>query len=397
MDAKKILEEAQEIEEEIISLRRKIHENPELSYQEFETAQLVRKYLEGLGIETKVGVGLPTAVVGVVRGKEGGETVALRADMDALPVSEETNLPFSSRRPGVMHACGHDAHVAMLLGAAKLLIKHAHELKGEVRLVFQPAEEDGGRGGALPMIEAGVMEGVDYVFGLHVMSRYPSGTFATRRGPLMAAPDSFRVEVIGRGGHGSAPHETVDPVYVSALIVTALQGIRTRLIDPLKPFVLSVTSIHSGTKDNIIPDRAMIEGTIRTLHDDVRKKALESFQRIVMSICEAYQAQCQVKFKEDAYPVTVNDPETTDEVMKVLSEIPGATVQETDPVMGGEDFSRFLQRAKGAFVFLGVRNEERGIVYPNHSSKFTVDEGALKLGAVALTLLALKFTKTWPS
>jgi len=397
MDAKKILEEAQEIEEEIISLRRKIHENPELSYQEFETAQLVRKYLEGLGIETKVGVGLPTAVVGVVRGKEGGETVALRADMDALPVSEETNLPFSSRRPGVMHACGHDAHVAMLLGAAKLLTKHAHELKGEVRLVFQPAEEDGGRGGALPMIEAGVMEGVDYVFGLHVMSRYPSGTFATRRGPLMAAPDSFRVEVIGRGGHGSAPHETVDPVYVSALIVTALQGIRTRLIDPLKPFVLSVTSIHSGTKDNIIPDRAMIEGTIRTLHDDVRKKALESFQRIVMSICEAYQAQCQVKFKEDPYPVTVNDPETTDEVMKVLSEIPGATVQETDPVMGGEDFSRFLQRAKGAFVFLGVRNEERGIVYPNHSSKFTVDEGALKLGAVALTLLALKFTKTWPS
>jgi len=378
-------------------LRRKIHENPELSYQEFETAQLVRKYLEGLGIETKVGVGLPTAVVGVVRGKEGGETVALRADMDALPVSEETNLPFSSRRPGVMHACGHDAHVAMLLGAAKLLTKHAHELKGEVRLVFQPAEEDGGRGGALPMIEAGVMEGVDYVFGLHVMSRYPSGTFATRRGPLMAAPDSFRVEVIGRGGHGSAPHETVDPVYVSALIVTALQGIRTRLIDPLKPFVLSVTSIHSGTKDNIIPDRAMIEGTIRTLHDDVRKKALESFQRIVMSICEAYQAQCQVKFKEDPYPVTVNDPETTDEVMKVLSEIPGATVQETDPVMGGEDFSRFLQRAKGAFVFLGVRNEERGIVYPNHSSKFTVDEGALKLGAVALTLLALKFTKTWPS
>jgi len=397
MDAKKILEEAQEIEEEIIPLRRKIHENPELSYQEFETAQLVRKYLEGLGIETKVGVGLPTAVVGVVRGKEGGETVALRADMDALPVSEETNLPFSSRRPGVMHACGHDAHVAMLLGAAKLLTKHAHELKGEVRLVFQPAEEDGGRGGALPMIEAGVMEGVDYVFGLHVMSRYPSGTFATRRGPLMAAPDSFRVEVIGRGGHGSAPHETVDPVYVSALIVTALQGIRTRLIDPLKPFVLSVTSIHSGTKDNIIPDRAMIEGTIRTLHDDVRKKALESFQRIVMSICEAYQAQCQVKFKEDPYPVTVNDPETTDEVMKVLSEIPGATVQETDPVMGGEDFSRFLQRAKGAFVFLGVRNEERGIVYPNHSSKFTVDEGALKLGAVALTLLALKFTKTWPS
>ncbi|QKR00296.1 amidohydrolase [Metallosphaera tengchongensis] len=386
-----MLEDARQVERKVIELRRQIHRNPELSYQEYETAKLVAQYLRDLGVEVYEGVGLPTAVLGVIRGKRSGKTVALRADMDALPVNEETGLPFSSSKPGVMHACGHDAHTAMLLGAATVLMRHLDQI-GEVRLIFQPAEEDGGRGGALPMIEHGVMKGVDYVFGLHVMSRYPTGTLATRGGPLMASPDSFRVDVVGRGGHGSAPHETVDPVYISALIVNSLQSIRSRLIDPLEPFVLSVTSIHSGTKDNIIPDRAVMEGTIRTLNEEVRRKALDSFKTLVKAICEAYNAECIVSFKENAYPVTVNDHETTKRAMEILRELPGVDVKETQPVMGGEDFSRFLQLAKGSFIFLGTKNESKGIVYPNHSSKFTVDEDALKIGVASLALLAMKFS-----
>ena len=390
MDAQRIYNEAREIEDKVIELRRKIHENPELSYQEYETAKLVANYLRSLGIDVREGVGTETGVLGIIKGRRSG-VVALRADMDALPVTEETGLPFASKKPGVMHACGHDAHTAMLLGAATILSRHLDEI-GEVRLIFQPAEEDGGRGGALPMIEAGVMDGVNYVFGLHVMSGYPSGTLATRGGPIMACPDSFRVEVVGRGGHGSAPHETIDPVFISAMIVNALQGIRSRQINPLEPFVLSVTSIHSGTKDNIIPDRAVMEGTIRTLNEKVRETALKSFRNIVKSVCEAYGAECLVQFKEDAYPVTVNDPDTTKRAMEILKEIPGAEVKETQPVMGGEDFSRFLQRAKGSFIVLGTRNEKKGIVYPNHSAKFTVDEDALKVGVTALALLASRFS-----
>ncbi|MEM0064678.1 MAG: carboxypeptidase CpsA [Metallosphaera sp.] len=391
MEPYQILEEAKRIESKVIELRRTIHAYPELSYQEHRTAGLVSDFLRGLGVEVHENVGLKTAVMGVIRGKRKG-VLALRADMDALPLNEETGLPFSSKVPGVMHACGHDAHTAMLLGVASILTKHLDEI-GEVRLLFQPAEEDGGRGGALPMIEAGVMNGVDYVFGLHVMSGYPSGVLATREGPLMARPDSFKVEIVGRGGHGSAPHETIDPVYISALIINAIQGIRSRQVNPLEPFVLSVTSVHSGTKDNIIPDRAVMEGTIRTLNDNVRESVIRSFQDVVKGICEAYGAQCRIEFKENPYPVTVNDPETTREVKEVLAQIPGVEVRDVPPVLGGEDFSRFLQRAKGSFIFLGTRNERENIVYPNHSSKFTVDESSLKIGVTSLSLLAMRFSR----
>ncbi|AWR98175.1 amidohydrolase [Acidianus sulfidivorans JP7] len=386
----KLKTDVKEIEPWIIDLRRKIHENPELSYKEYNTAKLVSDTLKKLGISVEEGIGLPTAVVGKIKGGKPGKTVALRADMDALPVEEMTDLPFKSKVKGVMHACGHDTHVAMLLGAASLLVKNKDLISGEVRLIFQPAEEDGGLGGAKPMIDAGVMKGVDYVFGLHISSAYPKGVFATRKGPIMATPDSFKIIVHGKGGHGSAPHETIDPIFISLQIANAIYGITARQIDPVKPFVISITSIHSGTKDNIIPDDAVMEGTIRSLDEETRKKALDSMKKIVSSICGIYNANCEVNFMEDVYPITVNNPEVTEEVMKLLSLI--SPVVETEPILGAEDFSRFLQKAPGTYFFLGTRNEEKGCIYPNHSSKFCVDEDVLKLGALAHAILAITFT-----
>ncbi|WP_188596926.1 carboxypeptidase CpsA [Thermocladium modestius] len=390
MDLEKLRRDVIEIEDEIIKIRRQIHENPELSYKEYNTAKLVADTLRNLGIEVKTGVGLPTAVVGTLKTPRPGKTVALRADMDALPVEEMTDLPYKSKEKGVMHACGHDTHVAMLLGAAMLLVKNVDMLSGEVRFLFQPAEEDGGLGGAKPMIDAGAMDGVDYVFGLHIFAKYPAGVFATRKGPLMATPDSFKITVHGKGGHGSAPHETIDPIHVSLLIANAIYGISSRQIDPVQPFVISITSIHSGTKDNIIPDNAVMEGTIRSLSEEVRKRALSYMEKIVKSICDIYGAECKVEFMKDVYPITINDPEVTEEAMKVLSNI--SKVEETEPVLGAEDFSRFLQKAKGTYIFLGTRNEQMGCVYPNHSSRFCVDESVLKLGALAHAALAITFT-----
>ncbi|ARM76985.1 carboxypeptidase CpsA [Acidianus manzaensis] len=390
MDLEKLKRDANEIEPWIIDLRRKIHENPELSYKEFNTAKIVSDTLKKLGISVEEGVGLPTAVVGKLKGSKPGKTVALRADMDALPVEEQVDVPFKSKVKGVMHACGHDTHVAMLLGAAALLVKNKELVSGEIRFLFQPAEEDGGLGGAKPMIDAGVMKGVDYVFGLHISSSYPAGVFATRKGPLMATPDSFKIIVHGKGGHGSAPHETIDPIFISLQIANAIYGITARQIDPVEPFIISITSIHSGTKDNIIPDDAVMEGTIRSLNENVRKKAIDSMRRIVSSICSIYNASCEVNFMDDVYPTTVNNPEVTEEVIKILSSI--SKVEETKPILGAEDFSRFLQKAPGTYFFLGTRNEEKGCVYPNHSSRFCVDESVLKLGALAHAAIAIEFS-----
>jgi carboxypeptidase Ss1 len=389
-DSQNLLKEIKQYENEIIRIRRQIHSNPELSYHEYETAKLVAQKLRSLGIEVKPNVG-GTGVVGLLKGGEKGKTVGLRADMDALPILENVDLPFKSKNSGVMHACGHDTHVAMLLGAAMLLTKNKDELSGSVKFLFQPAEEQGGLGGALPMIRDGAMQGVNYVFGLHIGDDWPSGTFALRGGPLMAAPDSFKIRIIGRGGHGSHPNDTIDPIYVATQVITAIQGITSRMIDQTKPLVISVCSIHSGTKDNIIPDEAFLEGTIRTLDEKTRKEAKTTFSKIVNSICNTYGAKCEIEMMRDAYPVTVNDPRVTEQVFDVLRAIEGTKTVECDPIMGGEDMSRFLQKAPGTFYFLGTKNVKKGCVAPNHSSKFKVDEDVLKFGAVSLAKLAFEF------
>src|SRR5881628_3404239 len=268
------LKEARKIEPEIIKTRREIHQRPELAYKEKATAKLVAEKLRGLGIEVRTGVG-GTGVLGILRGPMTGRVVALRADMDALPIEEMADIDFRSKENGVMHACGHDTHVAMLLGTAKLLANHKEDLAGTVKFFFQPAEEHGGRGGAKPMIEDGVMNNpkVDYVFGLHIDGDHKSKEFCFRGGAIAAAPDTFKIRIVGKGGHGSAPHQTIDPVYVAAQLIIALQGVSGRMIDPVQPFVITVGAIHSGTKENIIPDEAHLEGTIRTLNEATRKRA----------------------------------------------------------------------------------------------------------------------------
>jgi carboxypeptidase Ss1 len=384
--------EAASIENEIIRTRRMIHQKPELSYHEEETAKLVAEKLESFGIKVKQGVG-GTGVLGILEGGRKGKVVALRADMDALPVGEDVDVEFKSKVKGVMHACGHDAHVAMLLGAAKLLATHRSELPGTVKFLFQPAEEHGGRGGALPMIEDGVMRDpkVDFVFGLHIDSDRRSGEFGVREGAVMAAPDTFRVRIIGSGGHGSAPHKTVDPIYVAAQVIVALQGVSSRMIDPMCPFVISVGAVHSGTKENIIPDEARLDGTIRTLDEATRKRAKAKVAEVAKGVCRAFGARAEVEFEKDAYPVTVNNPKTTEDAARVLKRIPGMRVRKIEAVLGGEDFSRFLQKAPGTFYFLGTRNPAKGCVHPIHGSKFRVDEDVLKFGAASLAMLAYEF------
>ncbi len=386
-----LLSEVGEFEGEIIEIRRKIHAKPELSFMEFETSKLVASKLKSLGIEVRTNVG-GTGVVGLLRGAK-GKVVGLRADMDALPVTEEVEVPFKSKNPAVMHACGHDTHVAMLLGAAMLLARHKKDLAGSVKFLFQPAEEHGGRGGAEPMIEDGAMQNpkVDYVFGLHIVDLERSKTFALRGGALMAAPDSFTITVMGRGGHGAEPDKAIDPIFVAAHVITSLQGIKSRMMDQTKPLVVSVCSIHAGTKDNVIPNDAVLQGTIRTLDEKFRAKAKKLVASVAKSVCNTFGAKCRVEFMKDAYPVTYNDEKVSKHVFKILRSIEGTRTVEIEPIMGGEDFSRFLQKAPGVFYFLGTHNKAKGCVAPNHSPKFKVDEDVLKYGAVSLAKLAMEF------
>ncbi len=392
MDVNKYMADVMEYNDRMIEIRRKIHENPELSYNEFQTAKLIAETLKSFNIEVKENVG-GTGIVGLLMGTEGKTTIGLRADMDALPVTEETGVAYASKNKGIMHACGHDTHVAMLLCAAYVLSKHRDELRGNIKFLFQPAEEDGGRGGALPMIEAGALENphVDHVFGLHILNDFPIGTIALKPGAEMACPDSLKVILHGRGGHGSDPANTIDPIFIGTQIINAIYGIRSRYIDQREPVTISICSLHSGTKDNIIPDDLIMEGTIRTFNENVRLKIKKSINDMVKSISLAYGATAEISFKNDAYPVTYNDPEITGEVIKLLSGIRGIKVVDSGLLLGGEDVSRFLDKAPGTYYLLGTKNDAKGLIYSNHSSKFNVDEDYLKFGSLTHVDVAMYF------
>ena len=392
MDVNKYMADVMEYNGKMIEIRRKIHENPELSYSEFQTAKLIAETLKSFNIEVKENVG-GTGVIGLLRGTEGKTTIGLRSDMDALPVTEETGVEYASKNKGIMHACGHDTHVAMLLCAAYVLSKHRNGLKGNIKFLFQPAEEDGGRGGALPMIEDGALEDphVDHVFGLHVVNDFPAGTIALKAGPEMACPDSLKIILHGRGGHGSDPANTIDPIFIGTQIINAIYGIRSRYIDQREPVTISICSLHSGTKDNIIPDDLIMEGTIRTFNENIRLKIKKSINDMVKSISLAYGATAEISFKNDAYPVTYNDPEITGEVIKLLSGIRGIKVVDSGLLLGGEDVSRFLDKAPGTYYLLGTKNDAKGLIYSNHSSKFNVDEDYLKFGSLTHVDVAMYF------
>jgi carboxypeptidase Ss1 len=387
------LKEARKIEPEIIEIRRQIHRRPELAYKEKATAKLVAEKLRSFGLEVRTGVG-GTGVLGILRGPRKGGVVGLRADMDALPIEEMADVEFRSKEKGVMHACGHDTHVAMLLGTAKLLADHREDLAGMVKFFFQPAEEHGGKGGAKPMIQDGVMENpkVDFVFGLHIVGDVESGVIAFRGGPAMAAPDSFEIRITGRGGHGAYPQHTIDPIYVAAQLIIALQGVSGRMIDPIQPIVISVGSIHSGTKENVIPDQAILHGTIRTVDEFTRKRAKAKVSEVAEGVCRAFGAKAEVEFEKDAYPVMVNDEKVTERAKNIVRKLPGTRVKLMALQLGGEDFSRFLHEAPGTFYFLGTKNPAKGCIYNNHSPRFKVDEDVLKFGTASLAQLAMEFT-----
>ncbi|NLS06655.1 amidohydrolase [Rhizobium sp. P32RR-XVIII] len=349
-----ILNRAAELQDEVSEWRRYIHARPELLYAVENTAAFVAAKLQEFGVDEIVtGIGR-TGVVGLIKGKgEGSRTIGLRADMDALPLTEITGKPWASITPGKMHACGHDGHTAMLLGAAKYLAE-TRNFNGDVAVIFQPAEEGGG-GGNL-MVQDGMMErfNIHEVYGMHNLPGLPVGHFAIRKGPIMAATDEFTVTIKGRGGHAAQPHRTIDPIAIGAQIVTNLQMIASRSADPLRSVVVSVTKFNSGFAHNVIPNDAVIAGTIRTLDDDVRDLAEARLKQVINGLVAAHGAEADINFHRN-YPVTVNHATETGHAIAIATDIAGAANvnPEIDPMMGGEDFSYMLNARPGAFIFIG--------------------------------------------
>jgi amidohydrolase len=390
------------VQPKVVAWRRDIHEHPELSFHETRTAALVAEQLRALGLEVKTGVG-GNGVVGLLRGARPGPVVALRADMDALPVAEQVDLPFKStvrttyngQEVGVMHACGHDNHVAILLGAAEVLSGMKTRLPGTVKFIFQPAEEGAPVGGAGPMIADGVLESpkVDAIFGLHVVPG-PLGAVMYRPGGMMAAGDLFRIVVHGKQTHGAQPWRGVDPIVVGSQIVLALQTIVSRQLDiTAAPAIVTVGAFNGGVRENIIPDSAVLTGTIRALDESMHQDMIARMKRTVESIAAASGATAEFRL-DLGYPVTSNDPALTARMLPTLQRVAGREkVQEIPPVTGGEDFSRFQQKVPGLFVFLGVTPADRDwhTAAPNHSPLFFADERALPTGVRTMAGLAVDY------
>ena len=373
--------------DEIVTTRRAIHSRPELAYEERETAALVEARLRDLGIEHRGGVG-GTGVIGLVRGGRPGRTVLLRADMDALPITEESAAPYASQHLGVMHACGHDGHTAMLLGAARILQERRADFAGVVKLMFQPAEEGGA--GAVKMIQDGLLENptVDTAFALHVWHEMPTGSLLARGGPLLAGSNSFTITVTGRGGHASRPQHAVDPVVVAAQIVTALQTLVSREVEPGVPAVVTLGALQAGTTFNVIPDRAVIKGTIRSFEDGVMEHLEARINTVATGIAAALRATATVEIHMH-YPPTVNDEALVELAGGAVRKL-GISAESGAPLMGAEDFSFVLQRVPGAMLMLGVRKPEWAEPRPVHTAQFDLDEDALPLGAAAYAALALE-------
>ena len=396
------------VEPELIAWRRHLHQAPELSNREVETSKYVAERLRSFGLQPQTGVA-KTGVVAVLEGGRPGGVVALRADMDALPVREEVDLPFASKatseyqgnKVSVMHACGHDTHVAILLATARVLSQMKDRIPGTVKFMFQPAEEGAPReeepAGAELMVKEGVMQNVDAVFGLHVFANVPTGTITYRTGPFMAAADEFEIIVKGKQTHGSAPWHGVDPIVVGSQIVSALQTIVSRSVNITRlPAIVSVGQFQSGVRNNIIPDSARLVGTIRTFDDDVQADIHARVKRIAEGIASGAGATVEVTIHR-GYPVTSNDPALTAKMLPTLERVAPGKVKESELITGAEDFTYFQRQAPGLFVFLGITPPEQvGKAPANHSPLFYVDEKALPTGVRALANLALDYLTSAP-
>jgi len=375
--------------EEMVSIRRFLHQHPELSFKEEKTAKYIKAYYENLGIEVRGNIG-GNGVVAKIYGAKPGKTVALRADFDALPIQDEKDVPYKSTVPGVMHACGHDGHTATLLVLAKALFEMRAELEGTYVLIHQHAEEYA-PGGAISMIEEGCLDGVDVIFGTHLWASEPIGVIHYRVGPVMAAADRFEITIQGKGGHGAQPHRTKDAIVTASQLVINLQQIVSRKVNPIDSAVVSVGSFVAENAFNVIADKAILGGTVRTFNEDVRSMIEEEIERIVKGTCYTADSSYDYLFVR-GYPAVVNHKTETEYLIKCAKEIDGVTtVEETEPHMGGEDFAYYLQHVKGTFFFTGARPTYTDENYPHHHPKFDIDEKAMLIAAKTLGAAAVKY------
>lgn len=388
------LSEAQALFEYTQTMRRDFHSHPELGFHEVRTAGIVARELTALGLEVHPGVG-GTGVVALLEGSKPGPVVLVRADMDALPIHEETGASYASQNPGVMHACGHDGHTAVLLTVAKMLNEHRGDLAGTIKFMFQPAEE--GMGGSEKMIENGVLENpkVDVALALHVWNEKPVGWIGISSGPAMAGAEIFKIKVLGKGGHGAVPHLAVDPILAGAQIVSALQGIVARNVAPLQTAVVSVCTIHGGETFNVIPPAVEMTGTIRTFEPTVRTRVLERFKQTVLSIAEGMGCQAEIDLQV-LTPPTINQPGIAGRVQEVARRMfPKAEVDTSNYItMGSEDFAFVLEKVPGCFFFIGSANPEKGLDAGHHHPRFDIDESALPLGAALMAAAVSDFLIT---
>ena len=372
---------------DMIRLRRTIHANPELAFEEYATSALVAETLERLGLEVTRGIA-KTGVVASLRGTS-GKTVALRSDMDALPIEEATGLEFASKNPGKMHACGHDSHTAIGLGAAMILSELKNELTGEVRFLFQPSEEKV-PGGAPYMIEEGALDGVAKIFGLHVLSQADAGTVGFCPGQMMASADEIYITIKGKSGHGARPHLTIDPIVVAAQVILALQTLVSRNLDPFAHGVITIGSVQGGHAVNIVPPEVKLMGTMRAMSREWRRFAHERIHEIVNGICYSARAEAEIRI-EMGYPVLVNDERETEFAENAAQELFGSDrVFRAERLMAAEDFAYFLEKVPGTYYRLGIRNEAMGIDADIHNDHFTIDESAMKTGAAMQAYLAIR-------
>lgn len=375
-----------ETKEEIIRLRRVIHQNPEPSFEEYKTADLIcteLNLIDGLTVSRPTA----TSVLAVLKGSRQGKTLAVRSDLDALRLEERNEIPYKSKNPGYMHACGHDGHAAMLVGAAKILSRFKDRIKGEIRFIFQHAEEKH-PGGARELTALGILQGVDMIIAGHLWVTLETGTLGLKEGPVMAAPDNFDIIITGRGGHAGMPQDTIDPVLVSAQVITALQSLASRQVNPLQPLVLSVTGIEGRSAYNIIPEKVELKGTVRTLDSSLRENVPVMMEKIIEGICSAYGASYSFLYEKGYEPV-INDKDMVAKLTRLFRETMGVnSVKEIAPVMVGEDFSEYLKKVPGVLIFIGAGNKEKGISYPHHHPYFNIDENALEIGTEALVQAA---------
>jgi amidohydrolase len=383
VDLSKIRPDIQALQPYLVAVRREIHQHPELGFQEKVTAELIQKKLQEWGIQYQSGIA-ETGIVAILQGKKTSfdlKGLAIRADMDALPIQEENEVDYRSQNPGCMHACGHDGHTAIALMTAYYLSQHRDSFAGTVKIIFQPAEEF--PGGALPMIQAGVLQNpeVDAIVGLHLWNNLPLGTVGVRSGPLMAAVEQFDIKVQGRGGHGAMPHQTVDAVVVGAQVVNALQSIVARNVDPLESAVVTVGNFVAGNARNVIADTALLRGTVRYFSPKFKDYFRQRITDLANSVCAAYGATCEVIYV-NFYPATINDERITEMVRSIALDVvttPAGVVPDCQ-TMGAEDMAYFLQEIPGCYFFLGSANVDRALAYPHHHPRFDFDETALMMG-----------------